>query len=937
MVRRLLSPILALILVVPSAVNPAFADSEVTDPCKPKEGEAPSWCSFDGNVGKIKAELSEQGLLTGIERKDSGEIESPVNSDTKPVAELLQDHKTFLDAFGSSPKALEVQKQFSAVYASIIQKSLEHEKFSDEALKKFLKDPAKLAALLNNPDSPVRTSLLMALRSTSDERLDQLGKALKAFGGGDDLEAAIAKMEAALKLPEGHPDRIHAERFKAWMDTGNFEGKPPAAPERDDDSVNNGGNERRIGRSEENLASIGFNGRQAYGEFGDRHVYKDAKGNTVSLSLATITRPDGTKEDLITVVNLNDPTDPEGTSYSLRTDAGRLEAGIPMTLGGVPVTIKVGAGGTIALTGPGGEMKNGLDPASGPMGLSQLYAYRAARVYQYGKVVTIGGKQYYAAPETYGVLQGEGENLKLQGFGQITYWPVDDLRKIFGEEDPPGSGDWVDKIDPQTFDYKDLDLADTAFAAGFSTMRPQLGATVVKREGLQDVQILRASAGRDASGQYWDAVWKNGEYVLEPGMPPQTGVPPTGSPGPGNQLPPEEAEKLLAGLNAAMADRVKGKAYKFAFTTTGQLAIFEGDKGMVFEFMSPSSLAQISFMDGDNGILKYPTGLGGYAFTDLRQSDVATSGGKANTSVFIKSGSGFQIKGAAAPYSVYEKLMSGELKRLDESFEIKNKPDDFRKLLVAKMKDFPNFGNISGNSDELKIDLKNDKGESIQVAFKYDGENWKADLEASDDGKPWTGPAGSIALDSEGDSVSPQQNASDMPKVPSDPMEQGGKDYKLVKAGTGASGIYFRATDDEGTAELKVRFSVKEAAAGQHLTKDHMTPAYVMKSMDGFTVLGDNLAPDLKKKVAGKGAKLDLADMPNLKVGAVDLPAGFAVGDLTDPKKLYIQQVGSMNKAGGGWVLMGTLDGKTTAVGWIAVWGDVTPANALSLGNAKSS
>ncbi|TPW19810.1 MAG: hypothetical protein FD126_2312, partial [Elusimicrobia bacterium] len=258
----------------------------------------------------------------------------------------------------------------------------------------------------------------------------------------------------------------------------------------------------------ETMASVGFDGRQAYGAFGDRHVYKDKAGNQFSFSISTRRMPDGTMEDVVHIVN-------------------KLAAGVTVSVGGLPVTISAkpsGADHAISLAGPGGPLVNAKGEP--PMSLSQAYAYRAARVFSYGRVVDIGGREYYVSPETYTQGEGPKESPRSVGYGQFAYWPKDQLDGLFAAREGR------DEVDPQTFDFNKLDLKGSKFGS-VRDMRPDLIATVIRREGAQDVALPRASMGQDSKGQWWDAVLRDGKYVVEKGQPPSVGHTPDGTTPPG--------------------------------------------------------------------------------------------------------------------------------------------------------------------------------------------------------------------------------------------------------------------------------------------------------------------------------------------------------------------------------------------------------------------
>ncbi|MBI5594791.1 MAG: hypothetical protein HY928_01750 [Elusimicrobia bacterium] len=336
---------------------------------------------------------------------------------------------------------------------------------------------------------------------------------------------------------------LDADKVLAILAPDKVKEKDPAEPEKTapgkapDASRKAAEKERKSGAPGDVLASVGFDGAQAYGVPGDRHVYQDGAGNTVSLSISSRRMPDGTLEDVVHVVNINNRAAPHGATFSLRSDIDKLQAGVPVTIGGVSFSLKLTANGddhAISMEGGSGPFLNLKAEREPPMTVSQLYAYRAARVFSYGRVVEIGGREYYVAPETYSQLEGQGEAAKFVGYGQFSYWPKDQLDKVFAADPKTGR----DEVDPQTFDFKTLDLAGSGFM-GVRGIRPGMVATVIRREGAQDVAAPRASLGQDQNGQWWDAVLKDGQYVIEKGQPPpQPGTGgPTGTPG--QQVPPE--------------------------------------------------------------------------------------------------------------------------------------------------------------------------------------------------------------------------------------------------------------------------------------------------------------------------------------------------------------------------------------------------------------
>ncbi|MBI3296613.1 MAG: hypothetical protein HYZ75_00500 [Elusimicrobia bacterium] len=322
------------------------------------------------------------------------------------------------------------------------------------------------------------------------------------------------------------------------VNPGTPDGTLPPAPGTDPGSG-------RGGAAGPNTGEVGFEGSQAYGMPGDRHVYRDAAGNMISLLISSRRMADGTMEDVIHVVNLNNRSQPMGATYSLRSDMAALSAGVPVSIGGVSFTLKLTGTGddhAISMSGSRGAFTNMKTPPEGPMGLSQLYAYRAARVFNYGRVVDIGGVEYYVSPETYSQLEGTPPApQRYVGYGQFTYWPKSELDKVFAQRAGPPPRD---EVNPQTFDHRSLDLSGSAFGAGVRSFRPSLAATVIRREGAQDVTMPRASAGQDDKGQWWDAVLRNGKYVLQRGVAP---TPAGGQPGAGGGTVPPEGLPLENG------------------------------------------------------------------------------------------------------------------------------------------------------------------------------------------------------------------------------------------------------------------------------------------------------------------------------------------------------------------------------------------------------
>ena len=62
-------------------------------------------------------------------------------------------------------------------------------------------------------------------------------------------------------------------------------------------------------------------------------------------------------EDVVHVVNINNRAAPQGATFSLRTEADKLAAGVTVTIGGVPVTVSIKPSGddhAVSLSGPGG-------------------------------------------------------------------------------------------------------------------------------------------------------------------------------------------------------------------------------------------------------------------------------------------------------------------------------------------------------------------------------------------------------------------------------------------------------------------------------------------------------------------------------------------------------------------------------------------------------
>ncbi|PCI36784.1 MAG: hypothetical protein COB53_08430 [Elusimicrobia bacterium] len=941
MLRKLLTPILTLALVTPGAL-PAFADEaqkkydaalreNVANQVDAQRGR-PAKTELENYLFTVNGKQVKNNAKAGVFLLELGM--GGLGKDVS-VEKFLKEIDGYLDALEGDEKDIaRVKAMFRMEVAKQIQAMVNAKKDIDPKLREALLDRKKMAELLGSDNEWTRRILLDAVASNNPERLARLSEELKK-SGKTDLKEFFAHLEE-LKNSKDPQQRKKFDSIMQAIDSGKQGGTVEF--DQGGDSARN--NQRTIKRTKDSLASIGFSGAQAYGRFGDRHVYQDSAGNTISLSLATITRPDGTKEDLITVVNMNDPANPQGTSYSLRSDAKQLQAGVSMTLGGVEIKLQVGAGGTISISGPGGEMVNGTDPPSGPMGLTQLYAYRAARVYQYGKVVTIGGKQYYAAPETYGLLQGEGELTELQGFGQITYWPADDLRKIFGEEDPPGSGDWIDKFDPQTFDAKDLDLSNTRFAAGFNTLRPELGATVVKREGLQDVQILRASAGQDSEGRWWDAVWKNGEYVMEPGSPPG-GQPGQANPGSGGSpIPAEKLEKLVAGLNGELKSRVTNPNFAFVPLQNGHLGVEMADatgKKSVF----PIALAGLNDLDFgfvDDTALFYVDGGAGHAyFVDTRKG-FYNSKGELTDWVHIaptKDG-GFKLgntsnRNEIDSYEIFSRLISNRLQNTNPKFQISS-PNSLQSLINAHLneKDI-SFGTAEGNQKQFIVMFRKD-GKDVPYTYDYKDGKWTetAGVPEAVAGSQVEGDKNSFLFQKGGDTSSPGRPVKKM-VADASWSEGSGKQYVRIRGiGDKASGVYLpkQKGDTVSPAALRLVVAITDAEKG----------VYKKESENLLAILGPDFAPALKKQYNDNKGVLTLADLPkNFTVAGITLPKGSRVTDFNKRDKFTLEKIRSRDKSSGGVVLIQLGEkGAKKCISAIAAWGNYTIANACSKSGISS-
>lgn len=380
----------------------------------------------------------------------------------------------------------------------------------DGSVGKMMRENPALRQLFWDTARPGSDAQLKRLLDQFGEaRAKQAGLTLADFLKGLDNEK-LTKLLTGDKVKEKEdPDKPVKKEAPAG------ERKPPASEQ------------ARAAMGSETMASVGFDGRQAYGAFGDRHVYKDKAGNQFSFSISTRRMPDGTMEDVVHVVNINNRAAPQGATFSLRTEADKLAAGVSVTVGGVPISLAIKASGSdhvVTLSGPGGPVVNAKGEP--PMSLSQAYAYRAARVFSYGRVVEIDGKEYYVSPETYTQTEGPKDAPRSVGYGQFSYWPKDQLDGLFAAR----AG--RDEVDPQTFDFKAMDLRGSKFG-DVRSMRPDFIATVIRREGAQDVALPRASMGQDSKGQWWDAVLRDGRYVIERGQAPSVGHTPDGSTPPG--------------------------------------------------------------------------------------------------------------------------------------------------------------------------------------------------------------------------------------------------------------------------------------------------------------------------------------------------------------------------------------------------------------------
>lgn len=436
----------------------------------------------------------------------------------KVPAERLFDPKV-LDQFEPYERTMINGRARNHIAKAVKDREFEHPLWTEYKALMLSQDGSVGKMMRENP--ALRQLFWDTARPGSDAQLKRL---LDEFG------EARAK-QAGLTLAEFIKGLDNEKLTKLLTGDKVKEKEDPEAPkkkgEKKSDRKAAASEQARAAAGSDTMASVGFDGSQAYGTFGDRHVYKDKAGNQVSFSISSRRMPDGSIEDVVHVVNINNRADPQGATFSLRTEAGKLAAGVTVTIGGLPVTISVKPSGddhAVSLAGPGGPLVNAKGEA--PMTLNQTYAYRAARVFSYGRVVEIDGKEYYVAPETYTTSEGGKDAPRSVGYGQFAYWPKDQLDGLFAQR----AG--RDEVDPQTMDFRNLDLKGSKFGS-VRDMRPDFIATVIRREGAQDVALPRASMGQDSKGQWWDAVLRDGRYVIERGQAPSVGHTPDGTTPPG--------------------------------------------------------------------------------------------------------------------------------------------------------------------------------------------------------------------------------------------------------------------------------------------------------------------------------------------------------------------------------------------------------------------
>ncbi len=785
--------------------------------------------------------------------------------------------------------------------------------------------------------------------SAADEPAKQLGGTEHAEWISSFLREAIGHanilMAAANKTPEELAEEINKtpETVKTPGDTGDQAG----APERDRDN--------RI------ASDKGWTMNDLFGRYGDKFKGRDGKdkklvnvfridGREFALVARTIPKyvkgKDGVvRQEMTNQVGIYDVSqkyDIVGKRFDL-TEVGEHEITLPGRVRSYKITIPRDRTESIKFEpsalgkGEDGKIKvpvlgkgSKYMPGDGSKWLDHqvvdalpsmddLFRARTQKAMASADEVTIDGKAYLMTAES-------------AGTGNFLYWDKEKLAQAGESKDP-----WFDQ--------------------------PAMVVRVNKvgkngTEPVSDAVTGVIPGGQDAKGQWWGLKWEktaggSGYYktVKMPSPPVEDEVPakPGTKPATNPETPTNPAggvdEKTLiaSGLDAILKLRLPGTEFKIAVTQGGNLGLFKGGSG--YGFPSMTDMKQAQFLGKEGAVLSYPTGENHYGLVDIATIEFNGADGKpkgiTEAVILGKTGDGFQFgvgKGnSSASTRIAQMFVDGELAKINSSFKVANKPEEFKEKLIQLMKTHPTLGSISGKTGDFNVELI--KGGATQMfKFKFANGKWTTGETAPDSNQTTEGNPGDILLSTKGDTVSPAKDASSLPGSPSNPMEMGGKSHPLLAKGVGASGVYFLPkVDDSSPAQLTVRFSIKEAKEGKHLTKDHLTPQFIMKSMDGFTVLGSNLTPALKEKVKTKGSLLTVADLPKkFQVGAIDLPAGFTWSDVVEGKKFRTEPIGGMNADEGGMVLLGQLDGKKFSyVGYIAIWGSVTAESAKTLGNAK--
>jgi len=917
MLRRLLSPVLAAALVLPaSPASYAFAEDD--DGAVPAEKPyTPPFSATD------PASIDD---FIGV--RDFAAMK-PTNTAQSAGAEL----------FGAlQPKLDEAKKKAGdkwdaaleeALYARIAERVREQllkgkeealGKAGGDALKKLLESEA-LAKVLGE-EGHARRLLFDALQSGNTEKLQRLLDVHAKLGGGD-FKEMLAKIDLLMKGSE--EQRKYGELLAKYVDGGKVTLGEPPAPPRDGENPPED-NERRFPRDEQRVASLGFDGGQTYGRRGERRVLDDEAGNLMSVQIVSIRRPDGTMDDSINVANIKNPGDPQGDTFSLRGDFEKLKAGVQTTVGGVAVTLKLVATPdgdySVEVSGPGGAFKTTSEPPGPPMSLNQMFAYRAAKVYQYGRVVEIGGKEYYVSPEAYSTVMGEGDAAAKVGLGQFTYWPVEDMRKIFGEPE----------VDPETFDYKQISLEGTKYAGfGLRALRPDLSATVVRREGAQDVQILRASAGQDAQGRWWDAVFENGQYVIKPGAPPQDGAGP-GTPGePGQQIPPEKLDPLVAGLNKQLQSRVPGAKFEFA-GVNGRLAFsFDDPKGegkLTVPLPFSANDANAGFLD-DTSVLAVDIGAGGTLFTDLSKGfgTLNAEGGVAYNvaGVLKQKPGGFEITNfgenqSINDFSVFQRLISNRLTSINPAFQYANQ-NRLQDLINTQLNGGLKFHSASGSQSNLVVSFVDGEGkEKFYTYQKGTDDSWtaKEGEHAATVRDEVSGPPGSIAAQLQAGLPA------DNPAFQKAPTFDG---YSLLShKDTKGGGIYFRKGDPSKgiTPDLQMLFVLKEDPKQPDIaSRTASKSAWAEQRVwDLRTILSGN-------PVSGK-SEWTAADFAGMRFNdTFQYPVEVSLNKGASPGAMSFEPSAN-NSAGAGVVFLTIVPpGKTQkqVMGWVAAWGGVDPTD----------